>query len=86
MICLEKSKRSVRLTPPCVVNQAVNVSVTLHCDCDQSLRRDNHTLILLHFNKQTRETSYQQKSCNKRHISQQSKQTHKQTHTELVEV
>lgn len=33
----------MRLTPPCIVDQAVDVSVILHCDCDQPLQRDNHT-------------------------------------------
>lgn len=36
-------KNNVRLTPPCIVDQAVDVSITLHRDCDQPLQRDMST-------------------------------------------
>lgn len=40
---LLEERSSVRLTPPCVVDQAVDVSIMLHCGCDQSLWTGSHT-------------------------------------------
>lgn len=54
------------LTPACIVDQTVNVSVMLHCECDQSLkitRTDKTQMNFSHFSQLSKQKQWQTLFC-----------------------